>query len=226
MARVVRQPQQQAQVEQPAPTSGSRLLWVLGMIFLVVACAGSGVLVLKQLGLLGASLPGCGPESGCGAVTSSAWGKIPGLAWPVSYVGFAYFVGMLVAWGTNAMRGTPTTVRWIVRLGALCSFGFMVVMVVMDSFCVYCITAHLANFAFWVVVERTRKQETDTSFNAFMSMAFSFMIITAVVAIGQFQQQSKAMVEGAKVEQEQVQQRRLMSPHCLHLFRCRTTQQQ
>jgi protein-disulfide isomerase/uncharacterized membrane protein len=204
MARVVRQSKQQTEPEPPA--SGNRLQWILGMVFMLIACVASGVLALKQLGWLGESLPGCGPQSGCGAVTNSVWGKIPGIMWPVSYVGFAYFVGMLVAWGTNAMQGTPNTLRWIARLSALCSFSFMVVMVVMDSFCVYCITAHVANFAFWIVVERSTKQTKDTSFNAFMSMAFSFMIITAVAAIGQFQQQSVAAIEGAKVEQEQVQQ--------------------
>ena len=204
MARVVRQPKSDVKPEPPAVDN--RLLWVLGTIFMLIACIGSGALALKQVGWLGASLPGCGPESGCGAVTNSVWGKIPGIMWPVSYVGFAYFVGMLVAWGTSAMKGVPSAIKWISRLGALCSFGFIVVMVVMDSFCVYCIVAHVANFAFWIVVERSTKQTQDTSFNAFMSMAFSFMIITAVVAIGQFQKQSTAAIEGARVEQEQVQQ--------------------
>ena len=205
MARVVRH-QKQTDVQEPPTSADNRIQWILGLIFLIVACVGSGVLALKQIGWLGTSLPGCGPESGCGAVTNSAWGKIPGIMWPVSYLGFAYFVGMLVAWGTGAMRGTPNALRWIARLGAICSFGFMIVMVVMDSFCVYCITAHVANFAFWIVVERSSKQAEDTSFNAFMSMGFSFMIITAIAAIGQFQQQSAAAIEGAKVEQEQIQQ--------------------
>ena len=150
MARVVRQSKQQTEPEPPA--SGNRLQWILGMVFMLIACVASGVLALKQLGWLGESLPGCGPQSGCGAVTNSVWGKIPGIMWPVSYVGFAYFVGMLVAWGTNAMQGTPNTLRWIARLSALCSFSFMVVMVVMDSFCVYCITAHVANFAFLLLL--------------------------------------------------------------------------
>ncbi len=204
MARVVRQAKQQTEPEPQA--SGNRLLWILGMVFMLVACVASGVLALKQLGWLGESLPGCGPQSGCGAVTNSVWGKIPGIMWPVSYVGFAYFVGMLVAWGTSAMRGAPSAIIWIARLGALCSFGFIAIMVVMDSFCVYCIAAHVANFAFWIVVERSAKQTEDTSFNAFMSMAFSFMIITAITAIGQFQKQSTEAIEGAKIEQEQVQQ--------------------
>ncbi|MCH2148807.1 MAG: thioredoxin domain-containing protein, partial [Phycisphaerales bacterium] len=204
MARVVKKDQKKQPVHDE-PKTPSRPLWLIGLILLVIASISSGMLALKQLGVI-PTLPGCGPESGCGVVTGTAWGRIPGLQWPVSYVGLAYFLGMVVPWCTQALRGIPNGLRWIARLGVLCSFGFLVVMVSMDSFCEYCIVSHLANIAFWVVVELYPRQQSDRSFNASMTLAFSAMFITAVIAITQSQRQSAALVEGAKVENEQVDQ--------------------
>jgi protein-disulfide isomerase/uncharacterized membrane protein len=204
MARVVKTEHAKKPMEQE--TLGSnRALWAIGLVFLVIAAVCSGMLALKQLGII-PTLPGCGPESGCGVVTSTVWGRIPGLQWPVSYVGFAYFIGMIVPWGTQAFRGTPDGLRWIARFGVLCSFGFLVIMVSIDSFCEYCIVSHVANIIFWVVVELSAKPKTDRSFSAFMSLVFSIMIVTAILAVGQARMQNTALVEGAKVEREQIEQ--------------------
>ena len=204
MARVVKTEHLKS-TQEPESLRQNRALWVVGLVVLVVASVCSGMLALKQLGII-PTLPGCGPESGCGVVTGTAWGRIPGLQWPVSYVGFAYFIGMIVPWSTHAFRGTPNGLRWIARLGVLCSFGFLVIMVSMDSFCEYCIVSHVANIVFWVVVELSPRPKSNRSFGAFMSLAFSIMIVTAVLAISQTRMQNSALVEGARVEQEQVEQ--------------------
>ena len=45
-----------------------------------------------KLGLF-SEVPGCGVRGGgCEEVVNGPWGKIPGLGWPVSFVGLAWFV--------------------------------------------------------------------------------------------------------------------------------------
>jgi hypothetical protein len=56
----------------------------------LVAC------VLVALGMVLAhfdavELPGCGTASDCTRAGESRWGKLPGIEWPLSFVGFAYF---------------------------------------------------------------------------------------------------------------------------------------
>ena len=60
---------------------------------------------------------------------SSVWGKVPYVQWPVSFVGLAYFVGLLIAWA-GIRKGTSALFYWIVRLGVVISAGFMAVILV------------------------------------------------------------------------------------------------
>lgn len=192
-------------VTAPDPTPDETLnpiLWPLGMILLVVAIVASGALVLKQLGIVTTGLPGCGVESDCGKLADSVWGSIPGVNWPVSYVGFSYFLGMLIAWATTARGGIPDSLRWVARIGALASFGFIIVMISMQSFCMYCFVAHLANFGFWIVLEMMPRPKSDPSFNAFMTMAFSFLSVSAIIAIGQIQKRDSDFERGAQMQEE------------------------
>ena len=189
----------------PAPTpdeTPNAILWPLGMVLLLVAIVASGALVLKQLGIVTTGLPGCGAESDCGKLADSVWGSLPGVNWPVSYIGFSYFLAMLIAWATTARGGIPDSLRWIARLGALASFGFIVVMISLESFCTYCFVAHLANFGFWIVLEMTPKPKADPSFNAFMTLAFSFLAVSALIAIGQIQKQDSDIQRGAELQDE------------------------
>ena len=138
--------------EGPRQSDDQRMLWVVGLLLLVAAAAASGVMALKGMGVLGDSLPGCGPASACDAITRGPFGSIPGLDWPVSYVGFAYFCGMLVAW-TTCLIQVPLALRWLVRLSVLLSGMFLVVMAVEGALCPYCLTTHLCNIAFWGILE-------------------------------------------------------------------------
>ncbi|HRP62514.1 MAG TPA: hypothetical protein PK400_04405, partial [Phycisphaerales bacterium] len=72
--------------------------WALpiGAILLAFSVISSAMLVLEHFGAM--SLPGCGAGSACAKLTSGVWGKLPIVHWPVSFVGLAYFVSMLVAW--------------------------------------------------------------------------------------------------------------------------------
>jgi protein-disulfide isomerase/uncharacterized membrane protein len=127
-------------------------MWAFGMLCILVAVGFSGLLSLKQLGLIDQSLPGCGPASACDELTSGAWGRIPLLNWPVSYLGLAWFVGMAVGW-IASRRGISPLFRWLARLGGLASVVFIFVMLAKGSICPYCLGAHLANLAFLTAVE-------------------------------------------------------------------------
>lgn len=128
---------------------------IAGALLLGVACVTSGMLVFERLA--GLHLPGCGAGSPCAQAAASAWGKVPGVAWPVSYLGFAYFVAMLVAWlASRGALGADARALTIVRAGAVASLLFTAVLFVEGHLCMYCLATHVANLAFWIVVERAR----------------------------------------------------------------------
>ncbi|MFQ5412419.1 MAG: DsbA family protein, partial [Phycisphaerae bacterium] len=131
-------------------------LFVGGVLCLVAAVAATFVLVLSHVE--GISMPGCGQGGGCAEAAASAWGKVPGIGkngWPVSFLGFAYFSGLLVAW-LSASGGVPALLRYLVRFGVLISLMFIVVLIVQRHLCIYCLASHAANIAFWIILERVR----------------------------------------------------------------------
>jgi protein-disulfide isomerase/uncharacterized membrane protein len=132
------------------------VVMVIAGVGLVAAIVASGMLVVQHL--LGLSLPGCGPGSGCAALANSVWGSIPGIKWPVSHVGLTYFLSVGAAWLVLGMRMVPP-LQWIIRLGALLSAMYLVVMFTGEHFCLYCLITHLGNFAFWIGTERLPRLE-------------------------------------------------------------------
>jgi protein-disulfide isomerase len=110
------------------------------------------MLVLDHFGAM--ELPGCGRGSACAQAAASVYGTIPGLGLPTSFIGLAYFGAVLAGWvaGRGAMSAGA---RWIARLGALISLGFVGIVIVDKLPCVYCLTVHGANLLF-VVVEEMR----------------------------------------------------------------------
>jgi len=176
-------------------------LWLIGLLCVGAAVVFSGLLALKQLGVVGESLPGCGPQSACGALTSGPFGRIPGIDWPVSYVGVAWFLGLLVAW-LLGRRGLPQPLVWLVRVGALASLGFVLVMVAKGQICPYCLGAHIANFIFWIIVECTRQHTAQS--NAFAGGIVAFMLATILLAGGQIVQSSNRAIQAAEEEDQLV----------------------
>ncbi len=156
------------------------LRWLLGVLLLVGAAAAAGVMSLKSMGVLGESLPGCGAESACDAVTNSVFGSIPGLGWPVAFVGLAFFCGLLMAW-TSCHDGVSTAIRAVVRVGALGSFAFIVIMIMKGAMCPYCITTHVCNLAFWGLVET---MPTRTSSTALVQWCVTAVLATVVIGVG------------------------------------------
>jgi protein-disulfide isomerase/uncharacterized membrane protein len=125
----------------------------IGCLLLLIAIAALSTLSYAKLN--GRSAPGCGPGSDCDLATQGAWGAIPGIGWPLSHVGVAYFVALLVAWLSSA--AISAGFRNLVRFGGLVSLLYTVVLIASALSCKYCLAAHAANFLFWIVVEwRTR----------------------------------------------------------------------
>ncbi|MAJ47015.1 MAG: hypothetical protein CBC35_07170 [Planctomycetes bacterium TMED75] len=157
-------------------TSWARWLGVLGLAAAVFA---SLMLSLVALSII-KTLPGCGPSSGCDKVTSGVWGSIPGLNWPVSFIGLAYFVGLLVAW----LKAAPSrNLLLIMRFGMLCSIGFVVIMVSEGSFCRWCVVSHAGNLVAWLCAEWILRGSRSSNSEGGRTAAVSFCVVTVVLAI-------------------------------------------
>jgi protein-disulfide isomerase/uncharacterized membrane protein len=145
-------------VSEPAAPAGksvrSAVLFIIELLLLAVCVAVAAALVVEHFGLM--RLPGFGRGSGCAAVVASKVGTIRGL-WPVSFLGLAYFTGLIVAWLVRG-NGVAPALRALVRFGALVSLGLMVVMVWKRQYCAYCFAIHAANLAFWLLMECTARR--------------------------------------------------------------------
>ena len=117
---------------------------------LAVAVGASGMLCLHHFGAV--ALPGCGAGSPCDQAARTAFGTIPGIGWPVSFVGFAYYAAVACAWLAAGRRIAPG-LRWMIRLGAVVSLMYMVAIVVEGKYCKYCIASHALNFALLACLE-------------------------------------------------------------------------
>jgi protein-disulfide isomerase/uncharacterized membrane protein len=124
--------------------------WALGCVLAGVAALMALLLSIQHFG--GLHLPGCGDGGACDQAARSAWGKLPGTGWPVSHLGAAFFVALLTGWALSRGRPRPS-LRWMARLGAAVSVSYGVIIVAGGYSCPYCIAAHAANLAFWLVSE-------------------------------------------------------------------------
>ena len=119
---------------------------ILGGIAWLTAIVASGMLVYQHI--MGAALPGCGPTSACAGLATGAFGALFGV--PVSILGLAYFLGLLLAWPV----GKPA--RWIVGIGAMASLFYLGVMLATAKWCPYCVAVHIANGLLAATVFLTR----------------------------------------------------------------------
>ncbi len=169
-----------------ATTSGGPIappVLIAGAVLLAVAAASAGMLVFAHL--YGATIPGCGEGSGCDNAAKSVWGKIPGINWPTSFVGFAYFLAMLIAWIAVRKQGVPDAMRWIARLGLLASL-FLVGVILLDKSlsCNYCLASHAANLLWVVLIEvGTRSAAPAVSRRAVGSFGGSFLAASGLLLV-------------------------------------------
>jgi len=147
----------------------------VGAALIGTAAAAAGLLVWKHFS--GQSLPGCGPQSACGELERTVFGRVPGTMWPISFVGFGWFAALLFAW---LRTSSPSSLLWPSRISAVASLFYLVVMASLGKLCWYCLIVHLANLAFALYVQRTsRGREVQFSW---MQLAIPFLVVTAVLA--------------------------------------------
>lgn len=177
------------------PPQASAVPFVAGITLLVVAAGAAGMLVASHLGGIG--LPGCGATGGCADASKSALGTVPGLGIPTASLGAAYFAAVLG--GYIGTRGAPgSTARWIARLGALASVGFLVGSVVLKVFCVYCIVSHVANLGFLALLETSARSATRRSAGFWPALA-TFLVVGGGLGLAEAGVRNRAR---EKAEQE------------------------
>lgn len=190
-------------------TGGSGSLRAMALAGIGVAIVASAVLVWKHF--TGTHLPGCGPQSGCAALEGSVFGKIPGIDWPVSFVGLAWFVGLALALWRSAGGPSPA-LKNAARLSAVGSIFFLVVILVLRKLCPYCLAAHAGNLLFAVAVERMRPgaRAAGTAIGAGRLAAIGFAAVTLLL-IGpewRVRAEKRARAEAAmKASLEEVQRK-------------------
>lgn len=179
--------------------------FVAGLCALLAGLASTAVLALDHLPTFTA--PGCGTESACATAQASVFGYVPftggadGGGWPVAFAGLAYVVAMLAAWIASKPVGVTAALRWMARLGAIASLGYVgliVWKVAQDEkfLCPYCVAAHLANFALLAVVETAARGERRSA-KTLVAAAAGFVL--ASIAAGGIQ---VASVERAAEQDE------------------------
>lgn len=131
---------------QDGAAAGGRLSWFVRAC-LVGALCGSGYLAATAL--LGGSIAGCGPSSGCNRVLASRWGYWLGL--PVSLPGFGCYLALLIL--VNRMSGkrrqplslgllVATTSLSLLTIGAAVWFGAIQTLL-LGAWCKFCLATHL-----------------------------------------------------------------------------------
>jgi protein-disulfide isomerase/uncharacterized membrane protein len=176
--------------------------YLAGLVLLGVAIASSLTLVMGHIGALG--IPGCGHNSPCAQAASSAWGRVPFVGWPTSFLGLAYFVGAAAAW--SLARGGLS--RWhmgFVRLGALASLVFLVVIAIGNYTCGYCLASHAGNLGFWILAERQRRRAPATvNLRPVGVLVLSFLVVSAVLAVTEWREKEAVAERGEQDRSESV----------------------
>ncbi len=189
-----------------------RGFFATGIVLLAAAVVASLALVQQHLG--GLEVPGCGPGSPCAKAAASVWGRIPWVNWPVSFVGLAYFLALLVAWITSR-QGVSNGFRQLARLGGVISVGFVVVMLAGGYLCPYCLGAHAANLAFLLMVEMVGRSAAP-SLRPLATGGAVFLLATAALAVAEVTQKQRVLEkEERELERstEQIIQQRSQDGH-------------
>ncbi|MEM9083134.1 MAG: thioredoxin domain-containing protein, partial [Planctomycetota bacterium] len=135
-------------------------LWAMGMLTLLVSLVACTVLVGSGLDFFEA--PGCTADSPCSKAADSKFGSLPftdnknDRIVPVSFVGFAFTIGMIAMWVRGLKRSSAIT-PWLAGAGAMASVGYLGIIVANaeEYLCPWCITAHIGNILFFFVTVLT-----------------------------------------------------------------------
>jgi protein-disulfide isomerase/uncharacterized membrane protein len=184
-------------------------------LFVLTGCLGAVLmLVLAHFGAV--ELPGCGMASDCTRAAASRWGTLPGTAWPLSFLGFAYFQALLAAFIYSGGR-LPVWLRGIVGGGAGVSTLLIGVIFREGYLCGYCLAIHALNITFAISYELSRRLTATAELaapervNPFVSFIATFIATTVLLAVVEHQstaaaaqkaesQLKQALVQGTRDE--------------------------
>ena len=174
--------------------------FIIAPLFLLSAIASTLTLASIKLGFVD-EIPGCGPQSGCDIVTNTVWGYVPLINIPISFVGVAWFAGLLI---TYLKSGITKQVVWCVRIGVLASLGFVGIMFFVDAFCKYCMSAHICNLLFWVCAEIQYKRGRGEGGVVFL--VASCISIASVLSFIGFSEQKERVEENRVLVEENTEE--------------------
>ena len=157
----------------------SQPLLLIGWAGLLLALGASMVLVIHHFGHIG--LPGCGAGGGCAKAQQSIFGKVPGLNWPVSFVGLAYFASLFICWITGSRSAFGSKFKMLIILGVLLSLFFIGVMGWHHYMCMYCLLCHLGNLLFSFAVLRYPKSDDTPALNSWVGALAMFVVVSGVL---------------------------------------------
>jgi len=143
---MIKKRQSSRPVHRPAV---SRLLVAGALIPIGAALLASVMMSIHRIWSIG--LPGCGAGGGCEWAVKSQWSNLFGM--PTPFIGMGYFAALLILWSLTARHGIWRPMLNVVRIGALVSIGFSVLMIVLGHFCVWCVTTHIANLSLFALLE-------------------------------------------------------------------------
>lgn len=179
---------------------------ISGAVYWSIATLVGAAIVLSAFLIskhFGGGLPGCGPTSGCESLEKSPWGMVPGLRWPVSFLGFAYFFALLAGWMVMDREELPAAARWLMRLGGAASLLFIGVMLAYRKFCPYCVGVHAVNLAILFMVERETWRTARRTLSGGESMSWAQMRRIAGTSVGAFLAVSLVLgVANARLQQK------------------------
>lgn len=162
-------------IEQPGLT---RARTALAWACLATASAASGVLAMAHLH--GSETPGCGPEGGCVRLLSGDWARLPGVGWPLAFLGLAYFPAMLGAWRVSQGR-LGFGLSWVAILGGAISVVLSLLMGFLGAFCPWCLTVHAANLGFIAAARPRAAARSSTAVSLTFATTFAVLSIGLVV---------------------------------------------
>ncbi len=187
--------------QRESRTATARL--IIGLIVLAISAAAAVMLAFHSLGSV--HLPGCGQGSRCAEAAASAWGAVPFIEWPVSFLGCAYFVALLLTWPLLARRGVSSFFRTGVRLGLAFSVLYLVIIVAKGYACATCLVTHAGNILFWILAERAYRREAPVR-GPVLAFGLIFVVVSAVLGIAYTREKGTAEARQESQRTESVTQ--------------------
>ena len=163
--------------DKPEPQAASASVRACGVIAL--GCSIGAALMLSLGSLFEIALPGCGPASACAQAAAGPFGRVPGIDWPVSFVGLAYFTATLATW-LSTRGAVSAAMRAVVRGAVLVSLAFVAILLIERTFCAYCLAAHAGHFVFWIALERGSRPAHESP-RPLIALTLVFVLINGML---------------------------------------------